>query len=341
MAETDIITVQRALTGIRPTGDLTVANYLGAILPIVDMQDTYDGDINVFVADIHGLTDQEPSTVQQNVLSSARSLVAAGIDPERTSVYLQSQIEEPTLWLAHMLDRHTTPAELSRVPTLKDKVKGDDTTETVNMSLFRYPVLMAADIAIQGATHVPVGEDQMPHIEFTRRVVRRFNNTYGNGEDILVEPQGLARKPIRIAALQEKHGKMSKSNPTSALLLRDTPDEVRRKIKKAQTAPAGEMPPILESHFLMASLLSTTETRRQDFTSIQADHMSGKMVMGQFKSELADTVSHFLADFHERFDNVSDKQVRQMLIRGGEQVRHQAEDTVARSKAALGFVAIL
>lgn len=331
----------RALTGIRPTGDLTVANYLGAIKPIVDMQDSFNGDINVFVADIHGLTDQEPSLVQQTVLSSARSLVSAGVNPERTTVYLQSQIEDPTIWLAHMFDRHTTPAELSRIPTLKDKIKDDNTAENVNLSLFRYPVLMAADIAIQSATHVPVGEDQMPHIEFTRRVVRRFNNAYGEGQAILTEPQGLARTPIRIAALQERHGKMSKSQPSSALLLRDSPDDIARKVKKAQTAPAGEMTPILESHFLMADLLSIDDSQREGIARLKAAHMAGEVVMGTFKSELTDVVNTFLTNFRDRYDSITDWEVKTMLRSGGERVEHYALDTVRQAKAALGLTPIL
>lgn len=331
----------RALTGIRPTGDLTVANYLGAIQPIVDMQGSFNGDINVFVADIHGLTDQEPNVVQRTVLGSARSLVAAGVNPERTTIYLQSQIEGPTIWLAHMFDRHTTPAELSRIPTLKDKIKDGATTESVSLALFRYPVLMAADIAIQSATHVPVGEDQMPHIEFTRRLVRRFNSAYGEGQNVLMEPQGLTRTPIRISALQERHGKMSKSQPSSALLLRDSPDEISRKVKKAQTAPAGEMPAILESHFLMADLLSGDDSQRSDIARLKAAHMAGEVVMGVFKSELTDIVNNFLAEFHDRYDAITDSEVKTMLRIGGERVEHYAHDTISQTKAALGLVPIL
>lgn len=331
----------RALTGVRPTGDLTLANYLGAIQPIVDMQDTFVGEINVFVADIHGLTDQEPSKVQQSIISSAKSLVAVGVDPERSTVYLQSQIEEPTLWLAHMLDRHTTPSELSRAPTLKDKIKDSSEAENVNMSVFRYPVLMAADIAIQAATHVPVGEDQMPHIEFTRHVVRRFNRAYGAGQAILTEPQGLARTPIRIAALQERHGKMSKSQPSSALLLRDPPDEIARKIKKAQTGPAGQMPPILESHFLMARLLSGEDSQKADIDRLKLAHMAGEVVMGQFKSALTDIVNAFLHGYRERYDEISDAEVKDLLRRGGQRVEHYAHDTAARARSALGLVSVL
>jgi tryptophanyl-tRNA synthetase len=330
-----------ALTGVRPTGDLTIANYLGAIQPIVDMQRTFEGDVTIFVADIHGLTDQEPRTVSQNVLSSARLLVAAGIDPQRSTVYLQSQIEDNTVWLAHMFDRHTTPAELSRVPTLKDKIRGDDTAETVSLSLFRYPVLMAADIAIQQATHVPVGEDQMPHIEFTRRIVRRFNHAYGSGGAVLVEPQDLARPPLRIAALQEKHGKMSKSEPTSALLLRDTPDQIARKIKKAQTAVPGEWPAILESHFTMAELLSQNEVQRTELARLKAAHLAGEVVMGDFKGVWTDIVNAFLGGMRERYAGFSESDTKVMLRAGGEQVRQRSGDTISRVKKALGFTVIL
>lgn len=332
---------RRALTGVRPTGDLTIANYLGAIQPIAEMQETFDGDINVFVADIHGLTDQEPSTVRGNILGSVRSLVAAGIDPNRSTVFLQSQIEDKTVWLAHMLDRHTTPAELRRIPTLKEKLRDDGSEDNVNMSLFRYPVLMAADIAIQRATDVMVGDDQMPHIEFARRLIRRFNQMYGAGKEVLAVPQGLGHKTLRIIALQEKDGKMSKSKPSSAILLRDKPDDVSWKIKKAQTAAPGEMPTILESHFTMAELLSSNNEERSEVKRLKAAHMAGETVMGNFKTLLTDVTNNFLSGFHERYESVSESDAKTILLSGAEKIKQETDSTVERAKLALGLTSVI
>jgi len=327
-----------ALTGVRPTGDLTIANYVGAMQPIVGMQETFDGPVNVFVADLHGLTDQEPDLVNRTRLDTARSLIAAGIDPERTTVYLQSQIEEETVALAGILDRHTTVAELLRVPTLKEKLKRGQEAETATLALFRYPVLMAADINIQDATHVPVGEDQIPHIELTRRLARRFNNDYGKGQTILVEPEVLSMQAVRIAALNGE-GKMSKSNPNSAIFLKDDRTTVAAKVKRAQTALPGEMNPALESHFTLADALSVTREQVEEVARVRAAHEDGQKVMGDFKGLLTDRVNAFLGEFQGRYDSLTDAEVRAILIAGQEKARTKAREVLDRTKRAMGFVA--
>ena len=328
----------KALTGVRPTGELTIGNYLGAIQPVVKMQEEFEGPVSVFVADIHGLTDQEPKTVIATRLVAARALLAAGIDTEKISIYLQSQIENQTLYLANLFDRHITPAELERVPTLKDKLKDGQGASNVNLSLFRYPILMAADIAIQDATHVPVGEDQLSHLELTRRLVRRFNKRYGEEDgNILVEPESLSRKALRIAALNGRDGKMSKSRPQSAILLRDTKDEVARKVKKAQTALPGEMNETLDSHFVVAELLSTTPEDVDEVTKLRIAHLDGEMVMGDFKTVLTDRLNDFLADFHDRYDSIGDREVKLALSEGGNKASDTADAVLRRIKSSLGL----
>lgn len=327
----------RALTGVRPTGELTIGNYLGAIQPVVKMQEEFDGPVSVFVADIHGLTDQEPQTVSATRLIAARALLAAGIDTSRTSMYLQSQVENQTLYLANLFDRHITPAELERVPTLKDKLKADQGTSSVNLSLFRYPVLMAADIAIQDATHVPVGEDQLSHLELTRKLVRRFNTRYATDGNILVEPESLTRKALRIAALNARDGKMSKSRPQSAILLRDTKDEVAKKIKKAQTALPGEMNETLDSHFTVAELLSADSDAASEVLDLRSAHLNGEMVMADFKTLLTDRLNDFLADFHGRYESIDERDVKLALTEGGEQANDKADNVVYRVRNSLGL----
>jgi tryptophanyl-tRNA synthetase len=327
-----------ALTGVRPTGELTIANLVGAMQPMVELQDTFDGPVNIFAADLHGLTDQEPDLVNSTRLDTVRSLLAAGIEPNKTTVYLQSQISEPTIELATYFDRHTTRNELERVPTLKEKIKAGQETGAINLSLLRYPVLMAADICIQDATYVPVGEDQLPHIEFTRKLARRFNNQYGNGEAVLVQPDLLAVESLRIASL-DGEGKMSKSRPNGAILLRDTPDAVAQKVKKAQTAAPGEMTDVLESHFTLCAALASTDEERAAFAELRDQHCQGGRIMGSFKTAMTEVITRRLTDYQERYNGITDKEVHDVLVDGGQRAAAKAEDVILRVRSAMGIVA--
>ncbi|HLZ15219.1 MAG TPA: tryptophan--tRNA ligase [Candidatus Saccharimonadales bacterium] len=337
-----------ALTGIRPTGGLTVANYVGAMRPMVELQDTFPGPVNVFVADLHALTDQEPGVVAENRLDTVRSYLAAGIDPSRTSLYLQSQIGRPTVELASLLDRHYSLAELMRVPTLKDKLREKSTSSTeedslvatASVALARYPILMAADILIAGADHVPVGADQIPHIEITRTLARRFNTAYGAGETVLIEPDLTVVEGIKIAALNGDP-KMSKSKPNGAIFLNDSPDAVAGKIKRAQTAAAGEMTTALESHFLLAERLAGTQEERDRLRDLRSAHMDGQPVMGPFKRLFTEVTVDFLRGYQARYGDIADADVKHTLTRGGESASEKAEEVMGRVYAALGLVSVL
>jgi tryptophanyl-tRNA synthetase len=327
----------RALTGIRPTGDLTVANYVGAIEPMVALQDTFEGPINAFVADIHALTDQEPDVINRTRLDTVRAFMAGGVSPARSLLYLQSQIGSETQELAGVLDRHMSVAELLRVPNLKDKVKEGDRIETASVALARYPILMAADIIIEDATHVPVGQDQLPHIEVTRKLARRFNTAYGDGQDILVVPEHLAAESIKIAALNGDP-KMSKSQPRGAIFLNDTPDDVHRKIRRAHGAEPGEMTDVLASHYLLSERLARTPQDVAELAAVKRDHMDGQPVMGRFKELMGGIVTSFLVDYQDRFNSISDAEVKQVLRDGGEQARDKADAVLTRVRTSMNFV---
>jgi tryptophanyl-tRNA synthetase len=329
--------VSRALTGIRPTGDLTVANVVGAMQPMVELQESYRGDISVFVADLHALTDQEPDVINRTRLDTVRSYLAAGINPERTDLYLQSQIGSPTVELASLLDRHISLAELMRVPTLKDKLRPDQTEVNATVALARYPILMAADIMIADATDVPVGKDQLPHIEVTGRLARRFNKQYGNDEAVLVEPKLMITEAVKIAGLNGSP-KMSKSQPSGAIFLNDTPDEVADKVRRAQTAQAGEMTTALASHFLLAERLSTTAEEKAALTDLRARHEDGVPVMAAFKDTLTAITTNYLSGFQDRFAGISDSEVKRVLRDGGESASAKAEEVMGRVYGALGLV---
>lgn len=328
----------RVLTGIRPTGDLSVANYVGAMQPILDIQESHEGPINVFVADIHGLTDQEPELVDRTRLDTVRSFMAAGMDPERVTIYLQTQIEFETVALASLLDRHISIAELLRVPTLKDKMKAGQKEENVTVALARYPILMAADIFIQDATDVPVGKDQHPHIEVARTLARRFNAEYGTpDEDVIVVPRIMSVEGLRIAAL-DGNGKMSKSNPKGAIFLKDTDDSVRQKISKAKTDHAGEINETLESHFLLTEQLAANANQKAELDSIRNRHMAGENVMKDFKVFMGDVVVEFLESFRQRYGSISDQNVVSVLEQGGQVAQEYADGMLGRVKKSMGFI---
>lgn len=327
----------RALTGIRPTGDLTVANYVGAIEPMAALQDSFDGPINAFVADIHALTDQEPEVINRTRLDTVRAYLAGGVSPTRSILYLQSQIGSQTQELAGVLDRHISMAELLRVPNLKEKIRDGDRIETASVALARYPILMAADIIIEDATHVPVGQDQLPHIEVTRKLARRFNTAYGDGEDILVVPEHLAAESIKIAALNGDP-KMSKSQPRGAIFLNDDVDEVHRKIRRAQGAEPGEMTDVLASHYLLSERLAQTPQDLAELEAVKRDHMDGQPVMGRFKDIMGGIVTRFLVDYQRKFENITDAEVKQALRDGGEQARDKADEVLRRVRTSMNFV---
>jgi tryptophanyl-tRNA synthetase len=330
--------VRRAMTGIRPTGDLTIANYLGAMKPIADMQETYGGDISIFVADLHGLTDQEPDVVNVHRLGTGRSLIAAGVNPERSTIYLQSELKAPTEGVASILDRHTTVAELLRIPTLKEKIRHGMGPESASAALLRYPILMAADIIVQDATDVPVGEDQRPHIEFARDVTDRFNSEYG---DTFVKPTMMTAVPegLRILALNG-HGKMSKSVPNSAIFLNDPPSEVDQKIKRAATANPGAMTDVLESHFTLTEALCKTQEDIKILEGLKTAHLDGGKVMHGFKTFMAAMVNSFLEDFQERYYNISDREVVRTLTEGSDRAAERANQVLHRAERAMGHVSL-
>ena len=321
-------------TGLRPTGDLTLANYLGSIRPLIDLQQDSSRTL-MFVADLHGLTDQEPATIAEYRYKVAADYIALGLDIDTADIYIQSAIAEPLLLGAMFLTRHMSMAELMRVPTLKDKLKDPDHPEQANVMLANYPVLMAADILMQGAVRVPVGEDQASHIEVARLLARRFNKQYG---DIFIEPKGQKVKSLRIMSLTGE-GKMSKSKPNGAILLNESLDSARKKIQRAETAVEGEMNPVLESHFVIAHALAT-EAEAAELNDIRTQHMAGQKVMGNFKSLLANQVVRFLDDYQQRRNEIlSDEQMLDDVInKGNALAKSNAEQFIDRMQKATKFI---
>lgn len=320
------------ITGIRPTGALTVANYLGAVKPIVELQDQGRRAL-VFVADLHALTDHEPGVVRRFTEEVVADYIALGLDPARTPIFVQSAIAREIGLLTLLLSRHTTAAELLRQPTLKDKLKAGARPETASALLLLYPVMMAADILIQRAKEVPVGEDQLAHLEIARELARRFNKRYGN---VFPLPKVYQLKSYRILSLQGE-GKMSKSVPAGAIFLTDSPAKAVAKIKKAQTATEGVMNEKLESHALLVKELAVREEMRREVDELLKLHMRGERVMSRFKQLMAEIVGEFLKDFQARRAEISRKPglIRDVLEGGAAVAKAGAEETLALVKEAL------
>jgi len=322
------------LTGIRPTGDLTVANYLGAVAPIVELQSQGVSPV-VFVADLHAITDNEPSTVRQYIHGVVADYIALGIDPRKAKIYLQSDIIGEVSTFTALLARHISVAELLRVPTLKDKLKNNARPETANALLLLYPVLMASDILLNRAKKVPVGEDQLAHMEVTRLLARRFNKRYG---ELFPIPQVLQVKSLRILSLRGE-GKMSKTNPDGAIFLMDEMGTIANKIKVAETAFEGVMNDRLESHILIAKGLAETESERDEIDAIIQAHKSGKPVMGQFKQLLTHIVQNFLQEFQAKRIEImrNPSYIPSILEEGAKVARENAIETLDEVRKVLQF----
>jgi tryptophanyl-tRNA synthetase len=322
------------LTGIRPSGALTVANYISAIQPIFDLQNS-GSSVFVFVADLHALTDLEPTEANDHIEEVVADYMALGLDPAKTKIYRQSDIMSEVAQLTSILSRHITVSELLRIPTLKDKLKTGARPETANALLLMYPIIMAADILLPRSHKVPIGEDQMPHMEVTRLLVRRFNNRYG---EVFPMPEALTSKPVRVLSLKGE-GKMSKTKPSGAIFLNDDIKTIGSKIKSAETATEGEMNPRLESHISLAKSLASNQDQIDQIDRLITDHMSKKQVMGEFKELLTTITVEFLKQFQiKRGKIIRDKQLTvDILEDGGASVRVIADETLKAVKQAMKF----
>ena len=217
------------LSGIKPTGDLTLGSYLGAIKNWAERAEQFD--CYYFMADLHALTTRnDPATLRRRTLEQLAQYVACGLDPEKNTLFLQSDVHEHAE-LGWILNCYTMFGELSRMTQFKDKSAKN--AENINGGLFTYPALMAADILLYQADFVPVGEDQKQHCELTRDVAIRFNNLYG--ETFKVPEPYIPKVGARIMSLSNPTGKMSKSDPNGCVFLMDKPEDIARKFKRAIT----------------------------------------------------------------------------------------------------------
>ena len=284
------------LSGIQATGNLTLGNYLGSINNWVKMQDEYD--CYYMIADLHTLTIRnDPEEFRKRALQVLAIYIAAGLDPEKNVIFLQSHVPAHTQ-LSWVLNCYTYMGEMSRMTQFKDKSAKH--ADNINCGLFTYPVLMAADILVYNADVVPVGDDQKQHLEITRDIAERFNSIYG--ETFKIPEAYIGKQGARIMGLQDPLSKMSKSssNLNDVIFLNDTPDDIRKKLKKAVTDSENcvrfdkENKPGVSNLMTIYGIIKdkTMEEIEQEF--------SGKGY-GDFKSAVAEAIIERLDPLQKRY----------------------------------------
>jgi tryptophanyl-tRNA synthetase len=325
------------LSGAQPSGQLTIGNYLGALRQWDRMQDDYD--CLYCIVDLHAITvRQEPAALRNASLDSLALYLACGIDPNRSSVFMQSHVPEHSQ-LNWILNCYTQFGELSRMTQFKDKSERHN--NNVNAGLFTYPVLMAADILVYNANQVPVGHDQKQHLELARDIASRFNALHG---EVFTVPEAyIPGVAARVMSLQEPTKKMSKSdeNPWNFVGLLEDPKMISKKFKKAMTD--SEDPPRvaydLENKAGVANLLSILSgVTGQSIDSLVAEY-EGKMY-GHLKGDVADAVIALLEPVQAKFHEIRQDQtlMDQVLRQGAAQARARAAVTLERVYEAVGFV---
>lgn len=357
------------LTGIRANNDLTIGNYFGAMLPMIDMATTRSDQyqINMFVPDLHSITTPiDMSTLQENIWHNLRLFVAAGLPLSHPDIHIYRQSYIPAhSELAWILSCFTGFGEMSRMTQFKDKSTAL-AENRVSIGLFSYPVLMAADILLYNASYVPVGEDQTQHLEFTRDIAERMNTMaekYGY-EPILTVPKdvksqhaffsidhsskeaenngktaGQQTGGLRIKDLQDPSKKMSKSDDSDkgVIFLGDNPDEAAKKIMSATTDSAGaihfdwdKQPGITNLLQILALLTHRNQT--------EVNHeWEGKSSYGEFKSAVAEAAKTFLTDLQTKLSQIDDKAIQAKLEISENSMREQANQTLLKVQKAVGL----
>jgi tryptophanyl-tRNA synthetase len=325
----------RVFSGIQPSGNFHLGNLLGAIKNWVGQQDLYD---NIFcIVDLHALSQPTTrETLRANTINLANVLLASGLDPVRSIIFVQSDVREHAE-LCWLLSSVTQFGELRRMTQFKDKAGGR--AEQVNAALFFYPVLQAADILLYDTNLVPVGEDQKQHIELTRDVAARFNARYG---DVFVLPRpDIKETGARIMSLEDPTRKMSKSdaNPNAAIALTDDPDTIRRKIRRAVTDSGTEVTAAADKPAL-TNLLTIYSLLSGESVPALEERYAGRGY-GAFKTDLAEVVVSSLAPIQQQLAelNADPSVARDVLAEGANRARVRASAKMAevRDRMGLGF----
>lgn len=323
------------LTGVRPSGNLTLGNYLGAIKNFVDKQNEFESYI--FLADLHAITSFiEPQKLKQSVKDSMAMYLACGVDPNVTTIFKQSDVLEHGT-LGFIMTFQTKMGELSRMTQFKSKAS-KQTKEGVDVGLFVYPTLMVADILLYNTAIVPVGKDQQQHVELTRDLAERFNKRYGDTfemPDVYVAPVG--NKILNLQNPLEKMNKSDNSDNKGTIFLLDDVELARKKIMSAKTDSLNKVHFDEENQPGISNLMSIlSKITNEGFDSIEK-RFKGKGY-GEFKKEVADEVVKLLTTIQSRFKEFSNDEVLNEILRdGAEKARIVAKQTLARATKVLGL----
>lgn len=325
--------MKTVLSGIQPSGKLTLGNYIGAMKNFVKLQNDYQ--CNFMVVDLHAITvPQEPEALREQSEAVAALFIAAGIDPNKANVYMQSHVP-PHAELGWLLTTLTSMGELERMTQFKDKSAGKD---SVGAGLFVYPALMAADILVYNADLVPVGEDQKQHLELARDLAGRFNHRFGDYFTI-PEPY-IPEVGARIMSLDDASKKMSKSNPNSGsyIALLDPPDVIRKKISRATTDSGKEIRYAPDEKPEISNLMSIySQCSGMSLQEIQ-DKYEGQMY-GGFKKDLGEVIVATLEPLQQKYDEIRKSgQIHDILAQGADKAMEKASRTVAEVKERMGFL---
>lgn len=326
--------MEKVVSGIRSTGNLHLGNYYGALRNFVKMQ--HEHECYFFIADYHSLTTYPtPEDLHGNVKHVLSEYLAAGIDPEIATLYLQSDIPEiPELYL--LLNMNAYVGELQRTTSFKDKVRSQP--NNVNAGLLTYPVLMAADIIIHHATKVPVGKDQEQNLEMTRKFARRFNTMYKTEYFPEPEPYNFGEALIKIPGL-DGSGKMGKTEGNGIYLVED-PKSIQKKVMRAvtdsgPTEPNQEMSEPIKNIFTLMQAVSSKET----IDYFREQYNSCKIRYGDMKKQLARDIIDFTEPIRERFKSIysDDEYLRKVSQKGAEKARESASKTIKEVRNIIGF----
>lgn len=324
--------METTLSAIKPTGQLTLGNYLGALRNFSKFQD--ESKNIIFIADLHALTlPIAPEVLRENTRDVAAFYLAAGLDPKKTIIFLQSMVHQHSV-LSTIIGNYAYMGEMSRMTQFKEK-SSHLNEKSIGLGIFTYPVLMAADIVLYNATKVPVGEDQKQHVELCRNLVTRFNHLYG---DILTLPEPvIPTVGARIMSLSDPTKKMSKSDPKGDIFLKDDEKTIRKKIMSAVTDMETSVhydkvnkPGISNLMTIYASIKNVTiEDVEKEFVGAN---------YGTFKRAVADAIVAELTPFQNRYrEIIASGELDRVLKEGAEQASKIAEVTLEKVKKAIGL----
>lgn len=332
------MTKKTLLSGIQPSGDLMIGNYIGSIKNWVGMQNDYNCLFSL--VNMHAITvEQNPKELLKRSLDFVALYLASGIDPDKSTIFIQSHVPEHSE-LAWILNCSTYMGELNRMTQFKDK--SSKHAQNINVGLFSYPVLMAADILLYQTSLVPVGADQKQHLELTRDIATRFNNRFD--QKIFTVPEPFIAPTTsggRIMSLQDPLSKMSKSdtNTNNFIGLLDDPKVILKKFKKAQTDSGSEIKYDLENKPGVSNLLTIYSViSGQTIKEVEA-LFEGKMY-GHLKVELGELVADYLKPIQDNFYQIrkDEAELKAILAQGAKQARTQAQETMQKVHEAIGFV---